>query len=291
MEIDSLLQDNPPYGRAPEPSWVSRFATEWKHTSQGAKACNTTPADFMIDIAGMPKSPWNISAARVFVDHFIGKMECSDTPEMRKKIENAFTNRLRSLKSRRKKEGLPQVERANERSRHGWRQHKYQVNHFYPDAASFLHLKTFCMIKLFQRRREAAKLVKLLTEHLSILDALGNDGMSSDESFVDPDTHQTTYMVTKPEWQHPDLHNWLGVFDQLHHRNHIESWSIDKRGAFPHIRSGSQKVHSKSHAPTGLPINAYDPRWIAGRERLYLDHVLCPQMEEYDFMHSSDVFA
>jgi len=270
MEIDNLLQDDPPYGHAPEPSQVSTFVTKWKRTGQGAKACNATPAEFMIDVAGLPKSPWNVSAAWVFVDHFIGKMEYSDTPEMRKKIENAFTNRLRSLKSRRKKEDLPQVERANERSRHARQQHKYQ---------------------LFQRRREAAKLVKPLTEHLNILDALGNEGMSSDESFVDPDTHQTTYMVTKPEWRHPDLHNWLRVFDQVHHRNHIESWSLDKRGAFPHIRSGSQKVHPKSHAPMGLPINAYDPQWIESWERLYLDHVLCPQVERYDFIHSSDVFA
>jgi hypothetical protein len=290
MEIDSLLRDNPPYGRTPERFQVSRFATEWERTGQGAKACNATPADFMIDVAGLPKSPWNVSAARVFVDHFIGKTEYNDTPEMRKKIENAFTNRLRSLKSRRKKEGLPQVERANERSRHARQQRKYQVNFSCPDGAN-LHLKAFYMIKLFQRRRDAAKLIKPHTDHLGILDALGIDGMSSDESFVDPDTHQTTYTVTKPEWRHPDLHNWLGVFDQLHRRNHIESWSIDKRGAFPHIRSWSQKVHSKSHAPSSLPINAYDPQWIEGRERFYLDHVLYPQMEEYDFTHSSDVFA
>jgi hypothetical protein len=131
-----------------------------------------------------------------------------------------------------------------------------------------------------------------MTQHLGILDALGDDGMSTDESFVDSDTHQTTYTVTKPEWRHPDLHNWLRVFDHLHHRNHIESWSLDKRGAFPHIRTESQKVHLKSHAPRGLPINAYDPRWIESRETLYLDHVLCPQWEQqYNFMHSSDVFA
>ena len=70
--------------------------------------------------------------------------------------------------------------------------------------------------KLFQRRRNIAKLVEPLTKHIGILDTLGDDGMSTDESFVDPDTHQTTYAVTKPEWRHPDLHNWLGVFDQLH---------------------------------------------------------------------------
>ena len=128
MEIDSLLREDPPYGRTPEPSRVSTFATEWKRTCQGAKACDATPADFMIDIAGLPRSPWNISTARVFTDHFIRKMEYNDAPEMRKAIEKAFTNRIRSLKSRRKKEGLPQVERDVKRSQHARQQRKYQVN-------------------------------------------------------------------------------------------------------------------------------------------------------------------
>jgi hypothetical protein len=82
----------------------------------------------MIDVAGKPRSPWNISAAQVFTDHLIGKMEYDDTPDMRKKIENAFTNRIRSLRSRRKKEGRPQAERAVERSQHARRQRKYQVS-------------------------------------------------------------------------------------------------------------------------------------------------------------------
>jgi hypothetical protein len=55
------------------------------------------------------------------------------------------------------------------------------------------------MIKLFQHHHNIAKLVEPLTKHLDILDALGDDGMSMDESFLDPDTHQTTYAVTKPE--------------------------------------------------------------------------------------------
>ena len=147
-------------------------------------------------------------------------------------------------------------------------------------------------IQLFQHCHNIAKLIEPLTEHLSILDALGDDGMSMDESFVDLDTHQTAYAVTKPEWQHPELHNWLKVFDQLHHWSHIESWSLDKCGAFPYLHARSRKEHLKSHVPTGLPINAYDPKWIESREPLYLNHVLCPQMEQqYDFTHSSNVFA
>src|SRR5258708_7566974 len=125
MEIDSLLQEDPPYGHTPEPSRVSTFATEWERTGEGAKACDATPANFMIDVAGLPRSPWNISAARVFTDHFIQKMEYNDAPEMQEAIEKAFTNRVRSLKSRHKKKGLPQAERAVEKSQHARRQRKY----------------------------------------------------------------------------------------------------------------------------------------------------------------------
>jgi hypothetical protein len=140
MEMDNLLRENPPYGRAPEQSRVSAFTAEWTRTSQGAKACDATPADFMIDIGGLPRSPWNVSAARVFTDHFIGKMGYNenDVPEMRKEIENAFTSRIKSLKSRHKRLGLSQAERAVERSRHARRQRKYQVSFFVPVVPVFI---------------------------------------------------------------------------------------------------------------------------------------------------------
>ncbi|KAI9449263.1 hypothetical protein BJY52DRAFT_1227877 [Lactarius psammicola] len=182
-ELDYLLEENPPYGCTPEPSQVSRFSTEWECTGHGARACDATTADFMINIAGEPRSPWNISAGHVFVNHFVQKMEYNDTQEMRKAIERAFTNWIRSF-------------RASERSKHSWQQRKYQ---------------------LFQRRRGVAKLFDPLKKHLDILDALGSNGMSSDESDVDCSSKRITYTVVKPDWCHPDLHNWLKVFDQLHH--------------------------------------------------------------------------
>jgi hypothetical protein len=82
MEIESLLREDPPYSHTPEPSRVSTCVTEWERTSQGAKVCDTTPADFMIDVGGLSRSPWNISTAQVFTDHFIWKTECNNTPEM-----------------------------------------------------------------------------------------------------------------------------------------------------------------------------------------------------------------
>jgi hypothetical protein len=123
------------------------------------------------------------------------------------------------------------------------------------------------------------------------LDKLGVNGMSSDESDIDPSTNQMRYVVVKPDWRHPDLHNWLRIFDQLHHRGHLSSWSNDKRGAFPHIRVGSQKVHRNANASHRLPVNAYDPQWLEGAETLFVKHVLCPKAEEYDFSHTLDVIA
>ncbi len=57
------------------------------------------------------------------------------------------------------------------------------------------------------------------------------------------------------------------------------------------MRVGSQKVHKKVHAPPWLPINAYSPQWLEGRETLYVKHVLCPKAEPYDFSHALDVIA
>lgn len=144
---------------------------------------------------------------------------------------------------------------------------------------------------MFHRRREVAKLYEPLQKHLEILDVLGPEGMSSDESDIDRATNQPMYTVVKPDWRHPDLHNWLKVLDHLHHRAHINSWTKDKRGAFAHTCVGSQRVHRKAHAPPRLPLNAYDPMWLEGREAMYVKHVLCLKTEPYSFTHSSDVIA
>ena len=126
-ELDSLLKGEPPYGRIPSPSQLTAFVAEWERTSRGAKACDATVTDFMIDVAGKPKSPWNVSAGRVFASHLIEKLDYDDTEEMRNAIEKAFSNRIKSLQSRYRRDKLPHGEKAAERSRHSRNQRKYQV--------------------------------------------------------------------------------------------------------------------------------------------------------------------
>ena len=195
-ELASLLIAKSPYGRTPEPSQLDAFTAEWKRTGYGAKACNATLTDFMIDIAGTPKSPWNISAGRVFTNHIIEKMGYDDVEETRKAIEKAFYTRFKTLKSRHGKGGLSQAERVAEKSKHSQYQRKYQVIvTSFPRRSWYLPAE-----QLFQHRREIAKQYGPLLRHLEVLDALGVDGMSSDESDMDPTTNQRKYTVVKPDW-------------------------------------------------------------------------------------------
>ncbi|KAH9052746.1 hypothetical protein EDB87DRAFT_1691572 [Lactarius vividus] len=219
------------------------FPHSWMSGNAGwsAKACDAHTVDFMVDIVGLPRSPWNIAAGRVFADHFIQKMGYNDTLEKRQEIERAFTRHQEPEVSS-QAGGAPTNRKASEKSKHSWQQRKYQ---------------------LFQRHHEIAKLFDPLTKHLGVLDTLGPDGMSSDESLVDPDTQQLMYTVAKPDWRHPGLHNWLKVLINYITKT-MSTAGPDKRGAFPHIRAGSQKVHKKVHVPTCLPINAYDPKWLEG---------------------------
>lgn len=281
-ELASLLTENPPYGRTPEPSRLVAFTTEWECTGHGAKACNATTTDFMIDITGTPKSPWNTSAGRVFTSYVIEKMGYNDEEDMRKAIEKAFYTRFKSLKLLHNKDGLSKAERAAEKSKHSRYQRKYQVI-----FTSFSRrLRYLPAEQLFQRRREVAKQHgQPLLRHLDVLDALGVDGMSSDESDMDSNTGQKRYTVVKPDWRHHDLHEWLAIFDQFHHLGHLNSWSMDRRGAFAHVRVGSHKIHKDAHPPLHLPVNAYDQRWLDGRETMYVKYVLCPKAEQYDFSH------
>ena len=217
----------------------------------------------MINLTEEPRSPWNITAGCVFIDQ---KMVYNDTQETCKAIEKAFTNWLRSLRSCHKQEALSWADRASERSKHSWQQHKYQVCLPFLFCNVIAHLESCCF---YATEALQSSLIHLKgTLILDILDALGTKGMSSDKSDVDCNSKQVTDTVVKPDWQHPNLHYWLKVFDQLHHQNHINSWSLDKHGMFPHICIRSQKVHKKVQVLSGLLINTYDPKWLEGQEAL-----------------------
>ena len=101
-----------------------------------------------------------------------------------------------SLKLCHCKDQLSQAERTAERSKHSWHQRKYQVV-----VTLFLRHPLYLLAEqLFQRHCEVAKRYGPLQQHLGVLDVLGIDGMSSNESDMDPTTNQRRYTVVKPDW-------------------------------------------------------------------------------------------
>lgn len=107
-----------------------------------------------------------------------------------------------------------------------------------------------------------------------MLDALGVDGMSSDEEEVVEGGVQ--YRILTPRWRSAILGPWLRVFDVLHQHDRLENNSNDKRGAFPRRRvappAGTLSA-SRRFVP-GLPINAYRTEWL--EEQLDITNVVHP---------------
>src|ERR1700722_10465356 len=94
-----------------------------------------------------------------------------------------------------------------------------------------------------------------------MLTYLGLDGMSSDES--DHENGLPQYRILIKPWRHPALTPWLHVFDALHHQSRFRPVDRTTRGAQPHLRVVSSKQDGNHAAVSQLPVNAYNPTWLA----------------------------
>jgi hypothetical protein len=151
--------------------------------------------------------------------------------------------------------------------------------------------------KLFHRRFEAAQTHPLLQTHIHILQRLGVQGMSSDESdgkelVRNPSARLETprFQVLRPWWRATELTTWLHIFDSVHM---IERRSGDggSRGAYPRLRVDNAQSPTYSNSQNfvrGLPINAYNQRWLAGRQDVPFS-VRPAEGEMYDFSHDANV--
>jgi hypothetical protein len=151
---------------------------------------------------------------------------------------------------------------------------------------------------LFHRRLQVAQEHPDLRQHVHILERLGVDGMSSDESdFEELRRHPHARLenprcyVLRPRWRALLITNWLHVFDSLHIVSR-QSLLGPLRGAYPHLRiynAESPRVSNSQSFVRDLPINAYDAQWIANTTRV--DYSVRPDRRWiYDFSHSNSLF-
>ncbi|OBZ77588.1 hypothetical protein A0H81_02217 [Grifola frondosa] len=218
-----------------------------------------TAADFRPDLRSPPGTPWNKSVTKVFVKSFIeeGIYSCTDAHM----IEVAFQTHLKYLRTLHQRAGISKLENTARKR-----------------AAKRAERKR----NLFYRRFEVAANHTDLQRHLGILQDLGVDGMSSDESEHENGVIQ--YRVLIKSWRNPVLTPWLRTFDAAYRKDRLSGPSQSTRGAHPHLRLASQKVDLR--APViRLPFNAYNYEWLKGLSAFELES-LAPQHREYEFLHT-----
>lgn len=126
-----------------------------------------------------------------------------------------------------------------------------------------------------------------MKRHLWVIQALGVQGMSSDES--EHEGTQVRYRRTTLEWRNPALETFFTVIDVFHEAGRFTSGAdkSSKSGSHVHLRLPAQKVSERAAVP-GLPEAAYNPTWLKDlsdffRSRLNISNV------QYDFAHSAEV--
>ncbi|OBZ73045.1 hypothetical protein A0H81_07122 [Grifola frondosa] len=194
-----------------------------------------TADHFRPDLGSPPGTPWNKSIAKVFVKSFMEEeiYSCTNSDE----VEVAFRTHLKHLRKMLARAG----QRENETS-------------------------------LFYRQIEVAANHSELRRHLDILQTLGVDGISSDES--DHENGVAQYRVLVKPWRNPMLTPWLRTFDTAYRRDRLNGGNQTTRGAQPHLRLASQKLDYSRPAVPRLPYNAYEVKWLQNLSQFDLESLL-----------------
>lgn len=145
--------------------------------------------------------------------------------------------------------------------------------------------------QLFLSRLEIANEDVYLQNHIDILQRLGPEGMSSDESdaefVVTPSQRRLERFSTnilRPIWRSIEVTLWLRAFDTVYHVSRRSKGP--SRGAWPHARredASAPKYSTKSKFVWGLPVSAYDEGWL--RSQRDPQYFVRPSEEAYNFSH------
>ncbi|KAL7277902.1 hypothetical protein ACG7TL_008852 [Trametes sanguinea] len=222
-----------------------------------------TGENFRPDLRSPPHTVWNKSVCDVFVALFIKRKvhPCKDETL----IHEAFFSHLGYLHS----SYMDQLKTTEDQ-----------------EAARKAHNRYERKRGLFNRRCDVCASYVGLTRHLYMLQLLGINGMSSDES--DVEDGRPVYLVLKKSWRNPEIDAWLRVFDVLYRRSRYMPLNRNPRGANVHIRKLTQKVDDTRQPRTNLPVNAYNPSWLQAltaydKARLKVDP------KPYDFTHEAEI--
>lgn len=250
------------------------FSAAWSvDKGQTCPPCCTID-DFKLDLLGPLESNWNESAGRVFCRDFLDFHGLPD--DATRDITSAFFTRIKTLKAKYKKTLLQQWERREIEKKNRRYRRKYLVCIIMRFRPILLTLG-----KLFHRRLRIAIQVPSLNKHIAMLEKLTLHAMSTDES--DSSGEENTTYVIPPSWRAQQVTQWLRTFDSVSRTSGILS------GPGPRLRIyNNSRVSQSTRIVPGLPVNAYDKRWLERRNDI--EFTIFPSSDIYDFNHGPDVF-
>jgi len=117
-----------------------------------------------------------------------------------------------------------------------------------------------------------------------MLEALGVDGMSSDEEVRTQEGKNYFILVSK--WRAPVLGPWLRIFDSLYLRHRNREAHGDQRGCLPRRRIVSAKQSTSQKFVPSLPINAYRVDWL--EQQLDVPNIVHPAAPQ-QYTHDSQI--
>ncbi|KAH7908028.1 hypothetical protein BJ138DRAFT_974978, partial [Hygrophoropsis aurantiaca] len=217
---------------------------ELRNWEPANNAC-CTRRDFRIDITGYKMSPWNKSAAQVFAKAFLKKYD--GFGRTHDQVVHAWLSHVDSLRKRYKRELRSKDQAAKAASQH--RRSERKAN-------------------LYIRRLETAGQYHETKGFVaSMVEQLGRDGMSSDESDHGSRGSEAVYVISSKEWRSNAVTDWLRTLDALHIRLRYNGTWQASQGAWPHCRTPSLRKISSKREVKALPRDFYSSNWLKSRTK------------------------
>lgn len=255
-----------------EPIDVNKLPAAWEVEAYHFDEAGTdavTVDNFRPNFADKPLSDWNKSAIRVFTNDF--HKNNKRWTVKRSQIRESYIVYFKTLSQRYRDQIKSDVMR------------KVQDRRDHRKRLVCIHLicttpSPDSSYQLFHRRLMSAE--AHAPEHREILEIMGVDGMSTDES--DSESGGKFFAVLQKPWRSQALQIFLRTFDGL-------SPHDNNQGSLCHARHDSQRSCERRSAVKQLPINAYDAKWYAQQSE-HRQRQLAAKVE-YDFVLPDEVVA
>ena len=142
-------------------------------------------------------------------------------------------------------------------------------------------------LQIHKRRLEVIAEHPRLCRHLWIIQALGPNGMSSDEE--EHNGVRPIYRRVTQPWRNPILVEWFRVIDIFVRASHFGPDGASRPGAHLHAREVLPTSTSTRAYVSGLPRSAYDPSWLTTLSEFELDAVSLME-KPYSFRHEEEIY-